>query len=260
MGCDIFHTACKLKCTSLCRHLFRLLTDRSAARLLLKLRARNDTSSNHRLPGSPRGKTYPMNIKYLFFLLATLLTFVFSAPALAQTHGKASYYGNSMHGHRTSDGSRYHKDSLTCAHRTLPFGTLLKVTNKRNGKEVVVRVTDRGPYIRGRVVDLSMAAARELGMVSMGVAPVTVENIGYADDYITESAIRADFLAQRNKLPQAKYIDPATGKFYTMQEWKERGEKQRRQHMAELRKKQQPRYRILGSKLTAKIKPNQKQP
>lgn len=201
-----------------------------------------------------------MNIKYLFFLLATLLTFVFSAPALAQTHGKASYYGNSLHGHRTSDGSRYHKDSLTCAHRTLPFGTLLKVTNKRNGKEVVVRVTDRGPYIRGRVVDLSMAAARELGMVSMGVAPVTVENIGYAEDYEAESAIRADYMAQRNKLLEAKYIDPATGNFYTMKEWKERGEQQRRQHMAELKKKHQPRYRILGSKLTAKIQSNQKHP
>ena len=185
-----------------------------------------------------------MTIKQV--LLASLVTFAFSNNASAQQHGKASYYSNRIHGHRTSDGSRYHKDSLTCAHRTLPFGTLLKVTNKTNGKEVVVRVTDRGPYAAGRVVDLSMAAARELGMVSQGVAAVKVEAIGR--DYKKKGIKDGDLL----NLPELKYLDPATGKFYTMNEWKTRGEKVRQQHMAELAKKQQPRYKILGSKLTAK--------
>ncbi len=120
-----------------------------------------------------------MTIKKAIFFLATLITIAWSNTCLAQTHGKASFYGNGFHGRITSDGSRYHKDSLTCAHRTLPFGTLLKVTNKKNGKEVVVRVTDRGPFVRGRVVDLSMAAAKELGMVSMGVAPVEVKTVGH---------------------------------------------------------------------------------
>lgn len=190
-----------------------------------------------------------MNFKQVFFLLATIVTFAFSVPAQAQqTHGKASFYGNRAHGQRTSDGSRYHKDSLTCAHRTLPFGTLLKVTNKVNGKEVIVKVTDRGPYGPGRVVDLSRAAARELGMLSMGVAPVVVEAVGYQQNIVKNDERQ---LAD-NRLPEMKYLDPATGKFYTMKEWAERGEKVRQKHMAELRKQQQPRYRILDSKLTAK--------
>lgn len=191
-----------------------------------------------------------MTFKQVLFILATLVTFTFSISATAQQHGKASYYSNSMHGRRTSDGSRYHKDSLTCAHRTLPFGTLLKVTNKNNGKEVVVKVTDRGPYAHGRVVDLSMAAARELGMVSSGVASVMVENVGFdSKDAETDN---------ENLIPETKYLDPATGHFYTMKEWKERGEAKRQQHLAELRKKQQPRYRILNTKLTAKNSATQK--
>lgn len=189
-----------------------------------------------------------MIIKQVLFLLASFVTFVFSSPAFAQqTHGKATFYGNRAHGQRTSDGSRYHKDSLTCAHRTLPFGTLLKVTNKANGKEVIVRVTDRGPFIAGRVVDLSRAAARELGMLSMGVAPVVVETVGYKQSIANNDE---KHLAD-TRLPEMKYLDPATGNFYTMKEWKERGERLRQMHMAELRKQQQPRYRILDSKLAA---------
>jgi len=74
-----------------------------------------------------------------------------------------------------SNGERYDRNAFTCAHRTLPFGTRLKITNPRNGKSVIVRVTDRGPFVRGRVVDLSYAAARELGTIASGVAYVKVE-------------------------------------------------------------------------------------
>ena len=74
-----------------------------------------------------------------------------------------------------SNGERYDRNAFTCAHRTLPFGTRLKITNPRNGKSVIVRVTDRGPLVRGRVVDLSYAAARELGTLASGVAYVKVE-------------------------------------------------------------------------------------
>lgn len=96
----------------------------------------------------------------------------------AQTQsGKASYYAKSWTGRRTSNGERLHHDSMTCAHKTLPFGTLLKVTNLLNGKQVVVRVTDRGPYVRGRVVDLSWGAAKAIGMLSQGIAPVSVERV-----------------------------------------------------------------------------------
>ena len=90
--------------------------------------------------------------------------------------GKASYYAKKLSGRMTASGERLHHDSLTCAHRTYPFGTLLKVTNPANGKEVIVRVTDRGPYVKGRIIDLSVRAARELGILAQGIAPVTVEH------------------------------------------------------------------------------------
>ena len=89
--------------------------------------------------------------------------------------GTASYYSDKLHGRRTSSGEVYHRDSLTCAHRTFPFGTLLQVTNPANGRVVVVKVNDRGPYVRGRIIDLSWGAARDLGILSQGIATVTVE-------------------------------------------------------------------------------------
>ncbi len=91
--------------------------------------------------------------------------------------GKASYYSKRATGARTSSGERLHHDSLTCAHRTHPFGTKLKVTNPANGQSVVVKVTDRGPFGRGRIIDLSWRAAKELGILSQGVAMVSVEPV-----------------------------------------------------------------------------------
>ena len=90
-------------------------------------------------------------------------------------HGKASYYAHSFNGRKTASGERLHPDSLTCAHRTFPFGTMLKVYNPANGRSVIVRVTDRGPFVRGRIIDLSWRAAKELDIVSKGVAVVTVQ-------------------------------------------------------------------------------------
>lgn len=95
--------------------------------------------------------------------------------------GKATYYSSKLFGRRMSNGERYHPDSMTCAHRTLPFGTRVLVTNPRNGKQVVVRVTDRGPFARGRVIDLSYGAARELGFLSAGVAYMRLEVV--SDDF-----------------------------------------------------------------------------
>ena len=89
--------------------------------------------------------------------------------------GKASFYAKKFTGRRTANGERLHHDSLTCAHRTYPFGTMLKVTNPANGQSVVVRVTDRGPYVKGRIIDLSVRAARELGIIAQGIASVVVE-------------------------------------------------------------------------------------
>ena len=91
--------------------------------------------------------------------------------------GNASWYGIQFHGRLAADGSRYNMYELTAAHRTLPFGTRLLVTNLRNGRRVKVKITDRGPFIEGRIIDLSFAAAQELDMLKDGVVPVRLEPI-----------------------------------------------------------------------------------
>lgn len=108
----------------------------------------------------------------LFVLLA--LAMAFAAPLSAQQKGKASYYSRKANGARTSSGKRFSSDSLFCAHRTHPFGTLLLVKNPANGKEVIVKVVDRGPHGRGRIIDISYEAARRLGIIMAGVAMVEV--------------------------------------------------------------------------------------
>jgi len=88
--------------------------------------------------------------------------------------GVASYYASEFHGKATSSGERYNMNDLTCAHRWLPFGTRVRVTNPENGKSVVVRVNDRGPFKHTRIIDLSKKAATELGMIARGTATVVV--------------------------------------------------------------------------------------
>jgi rare lipoprotein A (peptidoglycan hydrolase) len=91
--------------------------------------------------------------------------------------GKASWYGHPFHGRTTANGERYNMHLMTAAHKTLPFNAVVKVTNLVNGKTALVRINDRGPYIAGRNIDLSFAAAQVLGMVQYGVAPVKLEII-----------------------------------------------------------------------------------
>jgi rare lipoprotein A len=109
------------------------------------------------------------------FALAPL-TFAMPLTAAAFTQtGVASYYGPELHGRRTASGERFNKEAMTAAHRTAPFGARLRVTNLTNGRSVVVRVNDRGPFVRGRIVDVSQGAARQIGMNGRGVARVRVE-------------------------------------------------------------------------------------
>ncbi len=109
-----------------------------------------------------------------------------AVPAAAQTvtpggrraearRGVASFYAASLHGNRTASGARYDRSAYTAAHRTLPFGTVLRVTNERNSRVVYVRVNDRGPFHRARVLDLSGAAADALRMRGAGTARITFE-------------------------------------------------------------------------------------
>lgn len=88
--------------------------------------------------------------------------------------GKATYYSQKAHGHRTASGERHDKNAMICAHKKLPFGTLVRVVNEKNKKEIVVRVNDRGPFGAGKIIDLSYGAARELSMLADGVVPVTL--------------------------------------------------------------------------------------
>ncbi|MDZ4757847.1 MAG: septal ring lytic transglycosylase RlpA family protein [Bacteroidota bacterium] len=91
--------------------------------------------------------------------------------------GFATYYGNNFTGRKTANGQRYHKDSLTCAHRIYPFGTMLKVYCHKTKKTVTVRVNDRGPFGPKRIIDLSGSAADSIGIKMLGIAWVTVEKV-----------------------------------------------------------------------------------
>lgn len=108
-------------------------------------------------------------LRSVIFIICLFCSVIYS---FAQEVGNATYYSNKLHGRLTASGMRYDKDSLTCAHRTLPFGTRIKVTNTRNMKDVIVTVTDRGPHNKRFLIDLSYAAAKELDIIKMGVCPV----------------------------------------------------------------------------------------
>jgi rare lipoprotein A len=95
--------------------------------------------------------------------------------------GMASWYGPGFNGRRSASGEIFNQNAMTAAHRTLPFGTLVEVTNVHNGRSVVVRINDRGPYSGRRVIDLSAAAARSIGMIQAGVAPVRINVLGSSD-------------------------------------------------------------------------------
>ena len=90
-------------------------------------------------------------------------------------NGVASYYGRRFHGRLTANGERFDMRAMTAAHKTLPFGSMVRVTNRRNGRSVTVRINDRGPFIRGRTIDLSRSAAEQIGMIAQGHARVELE-------------------------------------------------------------------------------------
>lgn len=98
-----------------------------------------------------------------------------AAPVRGIMTGQASYYWQRQ---RVASGGWFNPNAMTAAHKTLPFGTRVRVTNNRNGRSVIVKINDRGPYVKGRIIDLSKAAAGAIGMQGAGVAPVTIEVLG----------------------------------------------------------------------------------
>jgi rare lipoprotein A len=119
---------------------------------------------------------YRVILTALGISLLTTLQFL-GAPA-AKAGGMASFYGYDFAGRLTANGERYNPMGMTAASKTLPFGTIVRVTNRNNGRSVVVRINDRGPYVGGRVIDLSLGAARVVGMIGSGVAPIEMAIIG----------------------------------------------------------------------------------
>ncbi len=110
-------------------------------------------------------------------------------PALAPATGKilltlegvVSYYAKDFHGKETSNGETFNMNDLTCAHRTFPFGTKVKVTNLENGRSVVVRVNDRGPFVEGRIMDLSLAAAKQIDLIASGTTKARLDVLQWGD-------------------------------------------------------------------------------
>jgi rare lipoprotein A len=116
-------------------------------------------------------------------VLALLLVVFFPLPAAAKVapghteNGIASYYHDRFHGRKTANGERFDQGAYTAAHKTLPLGSTVRVTRTDTGKSIVVRINDRGPFINGRIIDLSRRAARDLGMIEKGLVKVKVEVI-----------------------------------------------------------------------------------
>lgn len=116
--------------------------------------------------------------------------------------GLASWYGPGFHGRLTSNGEVYDMHAMTAAHKTLPMNTMLLVKNLDNGRQTVVRVNDRGPFVRGRIIDLSLTAAKSIGIVKKGVARVQVTALG------------EEVIEKAGKAPSLRYDDLSTGDFY----------------------------------------------
>ncbi|OFY67551.1 MAG: hypothetical protein A3H98_03440 [Bacteroidetes bacterium RIFCSPLOWO2_02_FULL_36_8] len=110
---------------------------------------------------------------FLLFSFLTLFLFSCSRSLYTET-GVASWYGDDFHGKKTANGEIFSKRKLTAAHKTLNFNCMVKVTNLDNGKSVVVRINDRGPFVKGRIIDLSKKAAKKIGLIKSGTAKVKI--------------------------------------------------------------------------------------
>jgi rare lipoprotein A len=135
------------------------------------------------------------------------------APGWSET-GIASWYGNPYHGRAAASGEIYDMNQMTAAHRTLPFGSVVKVTKLDDGKNVEVRINDRGPFVDGRIIDLSRAAARQLGLIGPGTAMVRIVLVGYGAATPPAGAFFAVQVGSFSKQQRAERLREELGKFY----------------------------------------------
>ncbi len=163
---------------------------------------------NKRVVYTPPAKSYtkkPKNCNYTYRVNGKTYCVRKSHRGFVQV-GIASWYGPGFHGKRTASGEIYNMYKLTAAHKTLPLGTYVRVINLENGKEVVVKVNDRGPFVPGRIIDLSYAAARKIGMLRKGTAKVKIVALGRKTDgvSVSEDYYKGKFFVQvgafKNKL------------------------------------------------------------
>jgi rare lipoprotein A len=173
------------------------------------------------------------------------------APSGYTEEGNASWYGEPFHGRRASNGEIYDMYKLTAAHRTLPFETMVRVTNLNNGKYTVVRVTDRGPFVENRIIDLSLAAAREIELVGPGVAPVRLEVLGNVDSTVGFFTVQVGAFRDRGNAERLRdrltaayspifiqQYDSPDGMFYRVRVGKISGEEAARQFGDQLRSRE----------------------
>ncbi|HIO26626.1 MAG TPA: septal ring lytic transglycosylase RlpA family protein [Flavobacteriaceae bacterium] len=140
----------------------------------------------------------------LCFIFVSLISF-----AQVQT-GKASFYADKFEGRRTASGVKYYHNKATAAHRHLPFGTKVRVTNLANNKTVIVEINDRGPFVSGRIIDLSKSAAQKLGYVPIGVTDVVIEVVGNANDTIDDLGTPEETVATTNNPETTTPTQPNT--------------------------------------------------
>ncbi len=139
-------------------------------------------------------------------------------PTIVQTGntytGIASWYGPNFHGKRTSDGEYYDMYAMTAANKTLPMNTIVKVTNLLNGKSVIVRINDRGPFVKNRIIDLSYAAANKLGIVSRGTAPVRLKILGFNGKIISPLEKKERIRLSNFSVQIGSFRNPTGAKIY----------------------------------------------
>ena len=141
-----------------------------------------------KVPISPPGHLSPYKIgKHWYYPLEDAGSF--------RQRGIASWYGREFHGRKTSSSEIYNMYAMTGAHKTLPFGTYVSVCNLRNGKKVNVRINDRGPFVRGRIVDLSYGAGKEIGLVGPGTAPVEIVALGIPKETRVKGKVQRTFVS-----------------------------------------------------------------
>jgi rare lipoprotein A (peptidoglycan hydrolase) len=149
--------------------------------------------------------------RFLLLIASLALAAVAGGQDTVVQDGVASWYGADFHGRTTSNGEVYDMDAFTAAHRTLPFGSRVRVTNQENGRQVVVRINDRGPFVAGRIIDLSRAAATLLDMLGPGTVPVRLEVLAPATPEQRVFAVQVGAFVKAENAQRVQYDLRAAG-------------------------------------------------